>query len=334
MIIKNKKILVTGGAGFIGSHICERLLKEGAEVVVLDDFSTGKIDNLKKIKSLIKIIRGDILDDKAVKKATNGCDAIIHQAFPYGKSGMGLDNQYVRAGTEGTFNILREAVKSGVKKFIFASTASVYGIVPKYPPIDEKYRTKSFLLYGSTKLCGENFCSTISDLYGLDTTVLRYFYVYGPRYSVFDHSAMVNFINLALRGKPILIYGKGDQLRDYTYIEDVVEATILALKNESTKEKIYNISSGFNTSISDLAATIVRLTNSKSEIKAASHTQYRYIDYCRIPIGITSKKDNQWIDERNYIADISLVKKELGYFPKISLEDGILKTVNWMSKKI
>jgi len=227
------------------------------------------------------------------------------------------------AGLEAKF--AKQLKEAGIK-------AEVISLSPDF--IEEKYRTKSFLLYGSTKLCGENFCSTISDLYGLDTTVLRYFYVYGPRYSVFDHSAMVNFINLALRGKPILIYGKGDQLRDYTYIEDVVEATILALKNESTKEKIYNISSGFNTSISDLAATIVRLTNSKSEIKAASHTQYRYIDYCRIPIGITSKKDNQWIDERNYIADISLAKKELGYFPKISLEDGILKTVNWMSKKI
>lgn len=150
MKLKGETILVTGGAGFIGSHICERLLKEGAEVVVLDDFSTGKLTNLDHIKKDLEIKRGKVEHYNDVSKAIKNCSIVIHEAFPYGKSGMGLDQQYIAEGVLGTYNVLKASVKNKVEKVVNASSVAVYGI-PEYLPIDEKHPTKPFLPYGVTK---------------------------------------------------------------------------------------------------------------------------------------------------------------------------------------
>lgn len=330
MEIKRKKILITGGAGFIGSHLCERLLAEGAKVAVLDDFSTGKLTNLKNIKSSIKIIKGDITNEKIVEKAVRGCDAIVHEAFPYGRSGMGLEEQYIEEGTIGTFNILKSAVKNNVKKVVFASSVAVYGI-PKYLPIDEAHPTDPFLPYGATKRAGELYCSAFSKLYGLDTIGLRYFYIYGPRYSTFDHSALVHFINCAISGRPLLIYGDGSQIRDYTYIADAIDGTVLAIKKEGGNGAVYNISSGLGINILELAQKIVKIVGKDIKIKFAKNNQQRHIPYCRVPIGMTSKSEGKWTDERNYTASTALSREELGYVPKISLEYGINQTIKWLA---
>lgn len=329
MKIKEKKILVTGGAGFIGSHLCERLLKEGAEVIVLDNFCTGRPENLKNLKNSIKIITGDVIDAKKVETAVRGVDAIIHQAFPYGKSGMDLENLYAEEGVMGTFNILRSAVKNNVKKVVFASSVAVYGI-QKYLPIDENHPLEPFLPYGATKLAGELYCSTFSKLYGLDTISLRYFYIYGPRYSSFDHSAMINFIDRAIHKKPLLIYGDGSQVRDYTYIDDAITGTILALKKDKASGEVYNISSGKKVSILDLAKRIKKASGEDLEIRLAGNKEYKYVKNCPIPVGMTDKINDQWFDQRNYSADLTKVKKDLGYTPKIDLETGINKTMSWL----
>ncbi|MHB8105276.1 MAG: SDR family NAD(P)-dependent oxidoreductase [Dehalococcoidales bacterium] len=332
MNLKGKRVLVTGGAGFIGSHVCERLLEEGADVAVLDDFSTGKRENLDQIKKDIKIIIGNVENRQDVAKAVKGSDIIVHEAFPYGKSGMGLNEHYTETGVLGTFNVLKSAVENGVKKVVFASTVSVYGI-PRYVPLDEKHPIEPFLPYGATKYVGELYCSTFAKLYGLDTVSLRYFYVYGPRYAQFDHSAMVNFMHRAVENKPLLIYGDGAQVRDYTYISDAVAGTLLAIKKENTRGEVYNISSGNGIAISDLAKKVVSVSPHKVDVKSAAAGEYRYSDkYTIIPIGLTTKKGDTWIDERNYVGDISKAKRELGYNPSVTFEEGIKKTMAWMAE--
>jgi len=330
MKLDGEKILVTGGAGFIGSHICERLIKENAKVVVLDDFSTGKLSNLESIKNNIKIIHGNIKNYNDVCKAIKDCSAVIHEAFPYGKSGMGLDEQFIDDGIIGTYNILKASVKNNIKKVINVSSVAVYGI-QKTMPVDEENPANPFLPYGVTKLSGELYCSTFSNLYGLDTISLRYFYVYGPRYAKFDHSAMVNFLHNAVKSKPLTIYGDGSQIRDYTYIDDVVDGTILATIKNDTYGKVYNISAGKRITILELAEKIKKITNKNVEIKFAKKSEYRFSDkYCKIPIGLTKKLGDEWIDERSYIGDISKAKSDLGYSPKVTFDKGIKKTADWI----
>lgn len=330
MEIKEKKILVTGGAGFIGSHLCERLLKQEAEVVVLDDFSTGKLSNLELIKKDIQLIEGKVENYLDVSKAIKGCDIVVHQAFPYGKSGMGLEEQYIEDGVIGTFNILKASVKNKVEKVVNASSVAVYGL-PKYLPLDEKHSINPFLPYGATKYSGELYCKTFSELYGLDAISLRYFYVYGPRYAQFDHSAMVNFLNRAIKGYPLLVHGDGSQIRDYTYIDDIIEGTILAIIKEGRQGEVYNLSFGEGITILELAKKISKLTGKDIEIRFAEDKDYKYSDeYTQMPIGLTKKIGNKWVDERNYVGDISKAKKELGYSPKVRTEDGIKRTFEWL----
>lgn len=332
MKLEGEKVLVTGGAGFIGSHISERLVRDGASVIVLDNFSTGKLTNLEHLKDDIEIIRCDVENYGDVLKAIKGCNIVIHEAFPYGKSGMGLDEQYIEAGAVGTFNVLKASVKNDVEKVVYASTVSVYGIA-KHLPIDEEHPINPFLPYGATKYVGELYSATFSKLYGLDTVILRYFFVYGPRYAQFGHNAMVNFLHRVIRDKPLLIYGGGSQIRDYTYIDDAVDGTLLAMKKEKTQGGVYNISSGEGITILELAEKVVEITGKDIEIRFADSSEYRYSDsYCAIPIGMTSKRGNRWIDERNYVGDISKAKIQLGYNPSVSLEEGIKRTLEWLQK--
>ncbi len=332
MRLRERRILVTGGAGFIGSHICEKLLREEAEVVLIDDFSTGRISNLDGIRDKIKIFKGKVENYDDVSKAIKDCDAVIHQAFPYGRSGMGLEEQHIEEGIVGTFNLLKASVKNNVEKIVNASSVAVYGI-PKSLPVREDHPINPFLPYGVTKYSGELYCRTFSKLYGLDTVSLRYFYVYGPRYAQFDHSALVNFLNRAIENKPLLIYGDGTQIRDYTYVDDAVKGTLLALNKKNTMGAAYNISSGVGIKISDLAKTIMKSTAKSLEIRFAENKEYRFSDeYCKIPVGSTKRTGDKWFDERNYIGDITKATEELKYNPKVDIETGIGRTFRWLKR--
>jgi nucleoside-diphosphate-sugar epimerase len=330
MELKGKKILVTGGAGFIGSHLCERLIKEGSEVIVLDNFSTGRIENLEDIKEKITLINGDVRDYDLVLETTKGVNIIIHEAFPYGKSGMGIEEQYIEEGILGTFNLLKAAVKNNVKKFVNVSSVSVYGI-QKEALVKEDFPINVFLPYGVTKYSAELYCKAFSKLYGLDTVSLRYFYVYGPRYARFDHSALVNFLNRTIKDQDLIIYGDGNQIRDYTYISDVIKGTILAAKKDNNNGEVYNISYGEGKNILEIAKKIIEISKKQIKIKFSEFKDNRFSDkYCKIPIGLTTRKEDKWIDERSYIGDISKAKKLLGYSPKINIEEGVKLTLNWM----
>ena len=333
MKVSNKKILVTGGAGFIGSYICKRLLNDDAEVVVLDNLSTGKIDNLKEIKDRITVIKGDIRNIKDVMMATENCEVVVHEGFPYGAHTREVDTQFVDSGAVGTYNVLMASLEYDVKKVIYASSVAVYG-QQKYLPIDEDHPKDPFLPYGATKYVGELYCSTFYKVYGLNTVSLRYFNVYGPKYATFDHSAMIYFLEGIIKDIPPLIYGDGTQVRDYTYIDDAVEGTMLAIKKEvAGKGDVFNIGAGKGAQIIDLARKIIKISGKDFEPIFARLDKYRYIKR-GLPYGVTKKINGGYVDTRNYIADISKAEKMLGYTPRTNLDDGIQTTLEWMINKV
>lgn len=321
----SSRVLITGGVGFIGSHLCRRLLKEGFDITALDNFSTGKLRNLKDIIDDIHFVFGDIQDYRVVSQAVKNCDAIIHEAFPYSISGMNLDEQHLDTGIIGTFNVLNAAVEAHVQKVVFASSVAVYGLSQSLP-IKETDPINPFLLYGTTKYAGELYCNTFSKLYKLETVILRYFYIYGPTYPNYEHSAVMNFVTRAVKGEPLLIYGDGTQVRDYTYIDDAVEGTMLALKKDSCYGEVYNIASGTGISILELAKAVKNIVGEHIEIQFATEKDYKQSD-SGIPIGLTTKVDGKWIDERSYVADITKARKELNYNPKFDINSGIMKLI-------
>ena len=325
---KYKKALVTGGAGFIGSHLCEKLLQEGSEISILDNFSTGKMSNIEQIKNDIVLIKGDICDFELTKNAIKGIDILVHEAFPYGVATRELDKQFVEDGAIGTFNVLRASVECDVQKVIYASTVAVYGR-QEYTPINEEHPKNPFLPYGATKYIGELYCSSISNVFGIDTVSLRYFNVYGPRYATFDHSAMVNFLTRVINDKEPLIYGNGEQVRDYTYIDDIINGTILAIKKENTKGSVYNLAEGEGISIIELAKKIIKISGKELHPRFADTDEYKKIKK-GLPYGMTKRVGDKYIDERKFIANINKAKIELGYKPITEFDDGIKKTYNWL----
>ena len=327
---KQQTVLVTGGAGFIGSHLCHALQERDASVVVLDNFSTGNNKNLSEISKDITVVDGSVTDETAVEEAMTGCDTVIHQAFPYGQSGMGLDDQYIDTGIDGTFNVLERAVREDIDKVVYASSVAVYG-VQEYVPLDEEHQTEPFLPYGTTKLAGEQYCRNFAQLYGLDTVSLRYFYAYGPRYAQFGHNALMAFLSRALDGKPLHVYGDGTQVRDYTYISDIVSGTLAATTADTSDGRAYNISHGTGVTIQDLAELVREVCQVDVEIQNVEPDHSRFSDdYCQIPVGMTKKENGEWIDERDYVADVTRAKDELNYEPSVELREGIKQTAGWI----
>lgn len=328
MKLSGKKILIAGGAGFIGSHLCEKLLIENAEISVFDNFYTGKIDNLKNVKKDIQIITGNINNFEEISDAVRGNNIVIHQAFPYGVATRELDKQFVEDGAIGTYNVLRASVEHDIERVAYASTVAVYGR-QQYTPIDENHPKNPFLPYGATKLLGELYCSTMNNVFGLDTVSLRYFNVYGPRYATFDHSAMIHFLERVIQNQCPLIYGDGSQVRDYTYIDDIVQGTILALKVDNTKGKIYNIAEGQGIKIIDLAKKIIEISGKTLEPRFAEINEYKTIEK-GLPYGITQKIGDKYLDTRKYVANIENAITDLGYKPNTDFDYGIRKTYDWL----
>tara|TARA_Y100000310_G_scaffold334281_1_gene413744 strand:+ start:1939 stop:2961 length:1023 start_codon:yes stop_codon:yes gene_type:complete len=340
MNLKNKKVLVTGGAGFVGSHLTERLVELGAKVVVVDNFITGKEQNLANVIDDIELHNGDISEYETCEKVTKNCDFVFNLAYPYGVDGLGLHQAYIDTGVQGTFNLLKASTINHVKRLVNASSVSAYGIVTEpngdrlKKRISEEMVGKHFLHYGITKLAGENYCKVFPTSFGLETTNLRYFYVYGPRYATFDHSALIKFLTRCKDGKNLKLFGDGLQLRDYTYISDVVEGTIQSLNGRGNGE-VYNLSGGGESNIVDLAKLVIKTTNSDVDIERITERDLVFDDeWVKIPFrgGVTKLTDEGWVDERNYVADISKAKEHFGYEPKVSLENGIEKMWKWLKK--
>lgn len=305
--------LITGGAGFIGSNLAGKLIQNKEDnVVILDDLSTGKKENLEEIQGRIIFIEGSILDLKLLNEIIKnyGIEYISHQAaWPSVLKSIEDPLKTNKVNIEGTLNVLKSALDNKVKKVVVASSSSVYGDTPSLPEV-ETMRLNPKSPYGVTKVAKELYTKIFSYIYGLKAVGLRYFNVYGPKQDPFSPYAAVipKFINAALRGEPLTIEGDGDQTRDFTYIDDVVQANICALNSNAIG--IYNISYGKRISINELATRIIELTESPSEI-----------------IYLEPRKG----DIRQSLADNSKAIKEIGYTPKIDLEKGLRRTINWFA---
>ena len=306
------KVLLTGGAGFIGSHLAERLLAGGHSVVVLDNLYAGKMQNLKRCSGNpnFRFIKGDIRDKKTVERAIAEVDAVIHQAAITSVPLSIKNPKFVYSvNVAATMSLLESCVKNEVARFVFASSSSVYGAAKKMP-VSENAPTRPLSPYGESKLHVEKYCQKFWDEHGLETVCLRYFNVYGPRQTAGQYAGVISIFFDRLRNKlPPIIYGDGEQTRDFVYVSDAVEATVMALGCEKAAGKILNIGTGKATSLNQLSRTFMKLMR-------CSNVKPKYVA-------------PRAGDIRHSLADITKAKEILGYRPKVSLEQGLKKFIEW-----
>ncbi len=249
-----KRALVTGGAGFIGSHLAEGLLDRGLEVVSLDDYSAGKRENHAHLDGRpgFTAVACDITDQQRLPAAFAGVDIVFHNAASKKTVCLKDPRRDLQVNAAGTFNLLELAVKHGVKKFVHASTGSVYG-EPLYTPQDESHPLSPVSYYGVSKLAGERYVHLFHKIHGLDTTILRYFHVYGPRQESNEFGGVVAiFIRNMIRGERPVIYGDGTQQRSFTYVGDVVRANLLTAADPRARGEVYNCASGLKVTVREL----------------------------------------------------------------------------------
>ncbi|MFH1201287.1 MAG: SDR family oxidoreductase [Candidatus Omnitrophota bacterium] len=308
------RYLVTGGAGFIGSHIARKLVEESQEVLVLDNFSTGKRENLDGILDKITLIEGDIRDKELVRNSLRGIDFILHQAALRSVPKSVNDPiTYNDVNVTGTLNLLLVAREAGVKRLVLASSSSVYGDAKKMPEREDQLPAP-ISPYAATKLAGEYYCGFCSAVYGLETVSLRYFNVFGPRQSLESEYAVVipKFISCMLKDAAMPIYGDGKQSRDFTYIDNVVQANILASRAKLQCPQVFNVASGHAYSVLDLVANLNKIM--KKNIKP---------DFLPLRSG----------DVRHTLADISKARRLLGFNPEIDFVEGLERTVKWFESQ-
>jgi nucleoside-diphosphate-sugar epimerase len=302
--------LVTGGAGFIGAHLVERLLSQGETVRVLDNLDTGRKENLVHCLKKIDFWKGDIRDKKTVKKAMKGVDYVLHiaaqRSVPRSIDDPLSSNE---VNVQGTLHVLWWAKETGVRRVVCASSSSVYGN-SQAMPLREGYTPSPLSPYAVSKLVGEYYCEVFYKIYGLETVSLRYFNVFGPRQDPHSQYAAVVplFIEAGLDGRQVEVHWDGRQSRDFTYIENTVNATLLAATVPGIAGKVFNVGCGKDYSILDLLKTVEKIIGK--------------------PISYTCSEARKG-DVRRTLADISLAEKLLGYKVSIGFEEGLEKTTEW-----
>jgi nucleoside-diphosphate-sugar epimerase len=308
------RYLVTGGAGFIGSHIVEALVKKREEVVVFDNFCMGKIENIAPFLKKIKLVKGDLRNFKQLKKAVKGIDYVLHQAALRSvPKSIGHPVTYTKVNVNGTLNLLMASREAKVKRLIYASSSSVYGQTKTFPET-ENILPQPISPYAVTKLCAEYYCYLFSQIYGLETVSLRYFNVFGPRQSLESQYAIVipKFITCLLKDKPPPINGDGYQSRDFTYIDNVVEANLLAARIPNISGEIFNIACGRAYTVRDLAKTLNKLL--KKDIQ---------------PLFLSPRPG----DVKHTLADITKAKRLLKFKVKVNFKEGLERTIKWFAQK-
>ncbi|MFH0918360.1 MAG: SDR family oxidoreductase [Candidatus Omnitrophota bacterium] len=304
------KFLVTGGAGFIGSHIVEALVKQGNSVRVLDNFSSGKISNLKGLAKKIDLIKGDICSKAICIKATKNIDFVLHQAALRSvPKSMVEPHAYNLVNIDGTLNMLEAAAQNKVKRFVFASSSSVYGEVEDYPE-KENFTPGPISPYALSKLTGEYYCKIFSMFSGLSCVALRYFNVFGPRQALDDDYAVVipKFINCLLKNQSPPIFGNGRQSRDFTFVQNVVQANLLAAGAHKVKYGVFNIAAGKDTSVLDLVKMLNKILGKNIRPKL-------------LPVRAG--------DVFKTLADITQADKLLNFKPQVSFSEGLKVTVDF-----
>jgi nucleoside-diphosphate-sugar epimerase len=299
-----RRALVTGGAGFIGGHIVERLLLEGWEVRVLDDFSTGRAENLESVASQIELLKGDIRDVALVTRAVEGMEVVFHEAaVPSVPRSVEEPVRTNDVNVNGTLNVLEQARQAGVRRVVYAASSSAYGDTPTLPKI-ESMPANPMSPYALQKYVGEVYCRLYSNLYGLETVALRYFNIYGPRQNPDSEYAAVipRFLRACLQGESPHIYGDGEQTRDFTFVGDAVQANLLAADAKRASGHVMNVGGGARTSLNLLLETIRQITGTKLP---AIHEPARAGDV------------------RDSLAALDRAGDLLGYVPGTSLRQGL-----------
>ena len=302
--------LVTGGAGFIGSHICERLLKEGQSVRVLDNFISGKEANLESIGGDVDLIRGDIRDARTVAEAMKGVSVVFHEAA-LGSVPRSVADPVTthEVNITGTLNVLLAARDAGVGRVVSASSSSVYGdteVLPKH----EGMRPQPMSPYALSKLAGEHYISVFNRVYGFEAVGLRYFNIFGPRQDPESQYAAVipRFITALLEGRQPVIYGDGLQSRDFTYVENVVEANLLESEAEAVSGRAFNVACGGRYSLVDLLGKMKEILGSSIE-----------------PVHEAPRAG----DVRDSQASIEAAQKAFDYRVLVDFDEGLRRTVDW-----
>jgi UDP-glucose 4-epimerase len=307
------KMLITGGAGFIGSHLCDKYTKEGHTVLCLDNFMSGNLMNVKHLLNNrnFKLIKGDIRDFDLLEKIMRDVDVVFHLAAQ-----IHVDRSYIEprltydVNVMGTQNVLEVARLHDAKRIIYASTSEVYGSA-QYCPIDEKHPLNAPHPYGASKIAADRMCYAYIQTYGMNIAIVRLFNTFGPRQRDVGYGGVISiFTRRILKGMPPIIYGDGQQTRDYTYIDDAVRAYDLVLNHDEPLIEPINFGSGREETIIDLANMLIELSGKKADIKPV-HVEPRIGEVIRL------------------IANADKAKKLLGWEPKCKLEDGLGKFVKW-----
>ncbi len=305
--------LVTGGAGFIGSHLVEALLARGASVRVVDSFVTGRRANLAPFEGKIELIEGSLADPAVCRRAVDGVRVVLHEAaIPSVPKSIADPVETHRANVDGTFQLLLAARDAGVRRVVYAASSSAYGELAGVPKV-ETMASSPLSPYAAQKLAGENYCRVFSACYGLQTISMRYFNVFGPRQDPKSQyaAAIPAFITAILRGEPPTIYGDGEQTRDFTYIDNIAAANLIAAQAETTAGEVINVACGARQTLNEVIAQIN--AHLKTNIKP------RYVDA-------------RPGDIRHSYADVELARRVIGFRPTVPFEEGLRRTIDWYRK--
>lgn len=308
------KVLVTGGAGFIGSNLAEELIRQGAKVRIIDNFLTGYRENLEDIKGDFDFIEGDINDADKIKKAVEGVEVVFHQAaLPSVPRSVADPAETHQACVNGTFSVLAAAKEAGVRRVVYAASSSAYGDQPESPK-HERMKPDPLSPYAVAKLVGEYYAQVFYRSYGLETLCLRYFNVFGPRQDpTSQYSGVISrFVDALSKGERPIIYGDGEQTRDFTYVANVVNANINASQTNKGIGEVMNVANGEAISLNELLKVVQGLLE-RPDIEAIYEAP-------------------RTGDILHSLADNSLAKECIGYEKIIGLEDGLSKTIDWWKK--
>jgi nucleoside-diphosphate-sugar epimerase len=307
--------VVTGGAGFIGSHIVEELLRRNETVKVIDNFSTGKRENVKPFEGVAEIIDADISQAKNLAQLLKGTDYVIHQAaIPSVPKSIIDPVKSHEANVNGTLQLLVACREAGVKRVVYASSSSLYGDSPTLPK-HEGMMPNPLSPYGAQKLFAETYCQVFTKSYGLETVSLRYFNVFGPRQDATSQysGVLALFIPAVLEGRRPTIYGDGEQSRDFTYVKNVVEANLLACKAPGVAGQFFNIACGDRITVNSMLQHINKITGKDIS-----------------PVYADARAG----DIKHSQADITRAKERLSYEPRVSFEEGLRDTIEWYRESL
>jgi UDP-glucose 4-epimerase len=312
--LENTRVLVTGGAGFIGCNLVRRLLRDGARVTVLDDLFTGRLENLPR--EGIEFVKGSVCDAGTVEKLVREAEVILHAAARNIVVSTRNPREDFETNIGGTLNVLMAARAAGasVRRVVYTSSTSVYGN-PRYLPINEDDHLSLLTPYAVSKLSGENYCMAFFESYGVPATAVRYSNVYGPGQDPANPycGVVAKFIESLFAGRPPVIHGDGEQTRDFTFVDDAVEATVLAAQSDRALGEVFNVGTGVETRVNELAATLIRIVGADL---APEHTNRRDVD-----------------NIRRRVVNIEKTRRTLRWIPDTTLENGLRRTVAWQREQ-